>query len=135
MNSTARAIVVAALAMLAACSGNSSPVGLIDVNRVVANWTVYQNDQQQLDIEERRIVSSRQSTARKNAQAKALQQKYAGITNDLTRQIRDAATKIAQQRNLKLVVTKEGVGYGGVDITADVEKSMNITEKPTPSPT
>ena len=131
-----RAILIAAsAALLTACSGNSSPVGLIDVNRVVANWSVYQNDQQQLLSEEQRIVSSKQSAAQKSLQARALQKKYAGITNDLTNQIRRAAAAVAQERNLKLVVTKEGVGYGGVDITPDVEKSMNITEKATPSPT
>ena len=54
--------------------------------------------------------------------------------NELTKQIRDAATKVAQQKNLKLVVTTEGVGYGGVDITKDVEKAMNITDKATPAP-
>ncbi|MEO9170959.1 MAG: hypothetical protein ABI282_07555 [Candidatus Baltobacteraceae bacterium] len=128
-------LVALSLALLAGCSGKSSPVGLIDVNRVVANWPVYQNDQQQLLVEEQKIVRSKASSKEKTARAKTLQQKYAGITNDLTRQIRDAATKVAQKRNLKLVVTKEGVGYGGVDITPDVEKSMNITEKATPSPT
>ncbi len=124
-----------AAALLAGCSGNSSPVGLIDVNRVVANWSTYQNYQQQLLVEEQKIVRSRASTAQKTAQANALQKKYAGITNDLTKQIRDAASRVASQRNLKLVVTTEGVGYGGVDITPDVEKLMNITEKATPSPT
>ena len=39
-----------------------------------------------------------------------------------------------EQRQLKLVLTREGVGYGGVDITADVEKALNITEKATPTP-
>ncbi|HEV7178428.1 MAG TPA: hypothetical protein VGN11_01045 [Candidatus Baltobacteraceae bacterium] len=124
-----------AAAMLAGCTGNSSPVGLIDVNRVVANWPVYQNDQQQLLVEEQKIVQSKTSAGQKAREAQALQKKYAGITDDLTKQIRDAANKIATQRNLKLVVTKQGVGYGGVDITADVEKLMNITEKATPSPT
>ena len=128
-------IAACAAALLAGCSTNSSPVGLIDINRVVANWPTYQNDQQQLLTEEQKIVQSKASTARKTAQANALQKKYAGITDDLTKQIRDAATKVATQRNLKLVVTKEGIGYGGVDITPDVEKLMNITEKATPSPT
>jgi hypothetical protein len=35
---------------------------------------------------------------------------------------------------LKLVLTREGIGYGGVDITSDVEKALNITEKATPTP-
>jgi hypothetical protein len=33
------------------------------------------------------------------------------------------------------VVTKEGIGYGGVDITKDVESAMNITDKATPAST
>ena len=80
------------------------------------------------------IPAGRGSIAQKAAAALALQQKYAKITDQLTQQIRDAATKIAQQKQLKLVVTREGIGYGGVDITGDVEKSLNITEKATPTP-
>jgi Skp family chaperone for outer membrane proteins len=66
--------------------------------------------------------------------AAALQRKYAKITDQLSQQIRDAAGKIAAQNQMKLVLTREGVGYGGTDITSDIEKSMNITEKATPTP-
>jgi hypothetical protein len=123
-----------AAAMLAGCT-NNSPVGLLDVGRIVANWKTYQLNQQQLMIDEQKIVQEHASNAQKQRQAIALQQKYAGITEDLTNQIRKAAQQVAQQKNLKLVVTKQGVGYGGVDITPDVEKAMNITEassSPTP---
>jgi outer membrane protein len=124
---------VAASALLAGCA-TSSPVGLVDVNRIVANWPVYQQYQQQLLIDEQSIAQSRASQATKEQEALALQKKYAKITNELTARIRDAATKVASQKSLSLVVTKQGVGYGGVDITADVEKAMDITEKATPSP-
>lgn len=120
-------ITVIAAALLAGC-GNSSPVGLIDIGRIVANWKTYQLNQQQLMIDEQKIVQSRVSNAQKQREAIALQKKYAGITNDLTKQIRDAASKVASDKGLKMVVTKQGVGYGGVDITPDVEKAMNITE-------
>ena len=63
-----------------------------------------------------------------------MQAKYSKITDQLTQQIRDASQKIAQAKALKLVLTREGIGYGGVDITPDVEKSLNITEKATPTP-
>ncbi|MBV8637370.1 MAG: hypothetical protein JO322_04745 [Candidatus Eremiobacteraeota bacterium] len=116
-----------AAALLAGC-GNNSPVGLIDIGRIVANWKTYQLNQQQLMIDEQKIVQSRATNAQKQREAVALQKKYAGITDDLTKQIRDAAQKVASEKNLKMVVTKQGVGYGGVDITADVEKEMNITE-------
>jgi Skp family chaperone for outer membrane proteins len=122
-----------AAAIVAGCA-NASPVGLVDVNRIVTNWPVYQTFQQQLLQDEQAIQASRASTADKQRQAAALQKKYASITDQLTKQVRDAATKIAQQKNLTLVVTKEGVGYGGVDITKDVEKEMNITDKATPAP-
>lgn len=116
-----------AAALLAGCT-NNSPVGLIDIGRIVANWKTYQLNQQQLVIDEQKIVQSRVSNAQKQREALALQKKYAGITEDLTKQIRNAANKVASDKGLKLVVTKQGVGYGGVDITPDVEKVMNITE-------
>ena len=119
--------------VLAGCA-TSSPVGLVDVNRIVTNWPLYQQYQQQLLIDQQTIAQSKSSTASKAAQEQALEKKYSGITQQLTEQIRSAATKVAGTKSLKLIVTKEGVGYGGVDITADVEKLMNITEKATPSP-
>jgi Skp family chaperone for outer membrane proteins len=128
-------LIVAALAaaLLAGC-GASSPVGLVDVQRIVANWPEYQSYQSQLLVDEHGIANGKGSTAQKQRAAITLQQKYEKITEQLTQQIRDAAAKIAAQKQLKLVVTREGIGYGGIDITPDVEKSLNITEKATPAP-
>lgn len=123
----------ASAAGLTACAP-SSQIGLVDVQRIVANWPEYQGYQDRLSADERSITSRRESDARKQIEAVALQQKYAKITDQLSKEIRDAAAKIADQRQLKLVLTREGVGYGGVDITSDVEKALNITEKATPSP-
>ena len=123
---------LSATATMAGCA--SSPVGLVDVQRIVANWPEYQNYQNQLLADERTITNGRGSRGQKLRATLAMQQKYAKITEQLTQQIRDASTKIAQQRRLQLIVTREGVGYGGVDITGDVEKSLNITEKTTPAP-
>jgi Skp family chaperone for outer membrane proteins len=123
----------AGLAGVTGC-GTSSPIGLVDVQRIVANWPEYQGYQTQLLSDERSISSQRGNNRQKQRAAMTLEQKYSKITDQLTQQIRDAATKIAQQKQLKLVLTREGIGYGGVDITPDVEKSLNITEKPTPSP-
>jgi Skp family chaperone for outer membrane proteins len=124
---------LAAAAAIAGC-GTRSPVGLVDMQRIVSNWPEYQSYQNQLLSEERSISARRESSARKERAALILQLKYSKVTDQLSRQIRDAAGKIASQRQLKLVLTREGIGYGGVDITADVEKALNITEKATPSP-
>jgi Skp family chaperone for outer membrane proteins len=120
-------------ALIASCAARS-PIGLVDVQRIVNNWPEYQGYQNQLVSEERSIESRRESTARKQSAALALQRKYGKITDQLSQQIRDAAGKIAAQRQLKLVLTREGIGYGGIDITTDVEKALNITEKATPTP-
>jgi len=122
-----------AAALIAGCA-NNSPVGLVDVQRIVSNWTVYQSFQQQLLADEQQIAQSKASTAQKQRLAAELQKKYAGITDELTKQIRDAASKVAQQKNLTLVITREGVGYGGVDITKEVEAALHITDKATPAP-
>ncbi|MGB8965416.1 MAG: hypothetical protein WCB99_07230 [Candidatus Cybelea sp.] len=126
-------LVLLAAATIAGC-GTRSPVGLVDMQRIVSNWPEYQSYQNQLLSEERSISARRESSARKERAALILQLKYSKVTDQLSRQIRDAAGKIASQRQLKLVLTREGIGYGGVDITADVEKALNITEKATPSP-
>ena len=120
-------------ALLAGCAGHSS-IGLVDVQRIVTNWPEYQGYQNQMLGEERSISSRRESNARKQRDAFQLQSKYSKLTDQLSQQIRDAASKIATSRQLKLVLTREGIGYGGVDITGDVEKAFNITEKASPAP-
>ena len=128
------AIALSSLAgTLTGCAPHSS-VGLVDVQRIVSNWPEYQGYQNQMFSEERAVTSRRESNARKQRDAFNLQSKYNKITDRLSAQLRDVAGKIAAQRQLKLVLTREGIGYGGVDITADVEKALNITEKASPTP-
>ncbi|HZY98093.1 MAG TPA: hypothetical protein VFE36_00830 [Candidatus Baltobacteraceae bacterium] len=128
-------IMLAALvAAISTGCGAASPIGLVDVQRIVNNWPEYQSYQTQLYSDEQRIASGKGSNAQKQQALLAMQRKYAKITDQLTQQIRDVAAKVAQQKQLKLIVTREGVGYGGVDITPDVEKSLNIVEKASPAP-
>ena len=131
-----KTIIIATLSTLlfAGCGGAKSPIGLVDVDRIVANWPTYQNYQAQLYNDEARIAQSKANVQQKRQQAIALQRKYSSITEQLTQQIRDAAQKVAQEKQLQLVLTRQGVGFGGTDITPDVEKSLNITEKPSSSP-
>lgn len=127
-------IAAVAAAALAGCAGQNTPVGLIDVQRLAANWPQYQTVQNQLLADERGIESGKGSPQQKQQQVAQLQAKYSKLSQQLVGQIRDAATKVAQQKNLKLVVTKEFVTYGGTDITPDVEKALGITETASPSP-
>ncbi|MGH7737309.1 MAG: OmpH family outer membrane protein [Candidatus Tyrphobacter sp.] len=122
-----------ATAALAGCAP-SSPVGTLDVARIVQNWTTYQGYQAQLMMQEQTIAQSHESNAQKAAQAQNLQRVFAKYNAQLIADIQHATAKVAQEKGLKLVLTREGVGYGGVDITPDVEKALNITEQTTPAP-
>jgi Skp family chaperone for outer membrane proteins len=127
-------VIIAALAALTltACA-QSSPVGLLDVQRLTASWPQYNNVQNQLLSDERAIETGRGSAQQKQKQAAQLQAKYSALSNQLVDQIKTAAAKVAQRKNMKLVVTREFIGYGGTDITGDVEKEMGITESASPS--
>ena len=57
------------------------------------------------------------------------------MQTEVTGDVRAATEQVAKAKNLKMVFTREFVGYGGVDITPDVEKVLNITETAgTPKP-
>lgn len=112
----------------------SSPVGLVDVTRIVNNWSQYQGYQAQLQLQEQAIAQKRESLAQKQRDAAQLQARFGQITQQLTSEVQAATAQVARQKGLQLVLTREGVGYGGVDITADVEKILNITESATPTP-
>lgn len=127
-------ILAVTASLLAGCGASHSPIGLVDLQRLTTNWPQYANAQNQLAADVRAISAGRGSAAQKQRAVLQLQQKYAGLSSGLVKQIRDAATQVARQKNLKLVVTNEFVGYGGTDITPDVEKILGITEKATPTP-
>ena len=136
MKKRATALILCAAAILAGCGGKaqSRSVGLVDVARLTSNWPQYANYNNQMVADEQAIAQSRASNAQKQQQALQLQRHYAQIQDELVKKVRAAATQVAQQKNIKLVVTREFVGYGGVDITSDVEKILGITERATPSP-
>ncbi len=129
------ALLAAAVLSLAACSkGPDSQIGLVDVQRLTSNWPKFLNYQNQLNSDVTALQQSHAPDTQKQRQFAVLQQKYAQNQGELTNDVRDAAVKIAQSKGLKYVVTRQFVGYGGVDITPDVEKELNITEKATPAP-
>ncbi len=132
-------IVIAALAVslvgLAACSKPpQSTIGLVDVPRITANWPKFLNYQNQLNSDVQGIQQSRASNSEKQRELAGLQARFQTNQTELTSDVRDAAQQVASDKHLTYVFTRQFVGYGGVDITPDVEKLLNITEKATPSP-
>ena len=128
-------IAVAALLALCACSGGpKGDIGLIDTVRIQQNWPKFLNYQNQLSADAAALQHSGASNAQKAKEGAQLQQRFTQAQNELTGEVTDAAKQVAANRGLKYVFTRQYVGYGGVDVTADVEKILKIEEKATPTP-
>jgi hypothetical protein len=119
----------AACAALAGCaSGTDSSVATIDLARIQNNWPKFINYSNQLASDTASINRSGASQPQKQAELDQLRRRYVSMQNEVSGDVRDAAQKVADERHIKLVVTRQFVGYGGIDITPDVEKILNITE-------
>lgn len=129
--------VISASALLVLCACSTAPktdIGLIDVQRIMANWPKFQNYQNQLSVDAQAIERSKKSEREKAKMRGALQLRFNQDQNELYNDVTDAAKQVAASRNLKLVFTRQYVGYGGVDITPDIEKILKIDDKSTPAP-
>ena len=129
-------VATAALASLCACGNNASKtdIGLVDVQRISQNWPKFQNYQNQLANDAQTLERSRRPD-RDKAQARAqLQARFAQAQTELSVDVTAAAKQVAADKHLTYVFTRQYVGFGGVDITADVEKILKIEDKGTPAP-
>jgi Skp family chaperone for outer membrane proteins len=118
-----------ALATLAGCASQVDPsVATIDLTRIQNNWPKFINYSNQLASDTASINRSGASPREKEQQLDALRRRYVSMQNEVSGDVRDAAEKVATDRHIKLVVTRQFVGYGGIDITPDVEKILQITE-------
>ncbi len=124
--------IVAALALAALAGCNKPPandVATVNVGRIVSNWPKYLNFQNQLGADAQALDRSNLSESDKRTARTALQERYVRFTGEISSDIQAAAQQVATEKHFKLVVTREYVGYGGVDITPDVEKVLHVTEK------
>ena len=122
-------LIATAVVALAGCASQPTPVATIDLTRIQANWPKFINYSNQLASDTAAIQRSGASPRAKAEQLDRLRQRYVDMQNEVTGDVRSAAEQVANDRQFKLVVTRQFVGYGGVDITADVEKILKITEK------
>jgi Skp family chaperone for outer membrane proteins len=131
-----RALLVTTLfGSLCACNnGPQGSIGLVDVQRISQNWPKFQNYQNQLANDAQTIERSNRSAGEKARARAQLQQRFSQAQNELTGDVSTAAKQVAADKHLTYVLTRQYVGYGGIDITPDVEKILKIVEKPSPSP-
>jgi Skp family chaperone for outer membrane proteins len=128
--------VAASLLAMTACSkpAPQGDIGLVDVPRLTSNWPKFLNYQNQLNSDVTTIQRSRLADSQKQHELQGLQLRFQTNQTELTTDVRDAAQQVAADKHLRFVLTRQYVGYGGVDITPDVEKILKIVEKATPAP-
>ena len=116
-------------AVLAGCASQQSQVATVNITRITQNWPKFINYNNQLASDTDAINRSSASPRDKQRQLDRLRQQFVKMQEEVTNDVRVAAEEVANQRHFKLVITREFVGYGGTDITTDVEKILKITEK------
>jgi Skp family chaperone for outer membrane proteins len=124
-----------ALLLVTGCSSPpKSTIGLIDTQRITNNWPKFQNYQNQIAADEAAIQRSNATNAQKAQQVAQLQERFVSAQRELTDDVSSAAEHVAKDKGLTYVLTRQYVGYGGVDITSDIEKILKITEPASPKP-
>ena len=111
-----------------------SDVATVDLARIMANWPKFANYNNQIQADAFAIESSKAPESQKARQRAELAQRFNQFQQEITSDVSGAAQQVATNRKFKMVFTRQGIGYGGTDITADVEKILKIEEKATPKP-
>jgi Skp family chaperone for outer membrane proteins len=124
-----------ALALAASgCARTHSTVAVVNIANIEQRWPKFINYSRQLQANYMAINESRISPNAKRAELMQWQQQSLRWQDEVTGDVRDAVKQIATDRHYQLVVTKQGVDYGGDDITIDVEKALNIDTSGSPPP-
>ena len=129
------AIALAALAsVLTGCAHARSSVAVVNVNTIEQRWPKFINYYRQIQANYVAINESKISPAEKRKAFQQWQQQSQRWQDEVSGDVRNAVKQIAGDEHYELVVTRQGVAYGGDDITADVEKALKIDPNASPAP-
>ncbi len=129
-------LVGAALAalLLNGCAHKHSQVAVVNVAALEQRWPKFINYYRQIQANYVAINDSRISPAEKQRALAQWQQQSQRWQDEVSNDVRNVVKDIAAQQHYQMVVTRQGVAYGGDDITVDVEKALKIdTSSPQPT--
>ena len=125
-----RSLVPIGLALLIAAGCGRSPVGVVESRRILRESVLALSYQRQLDEQEKAMaadlqllagrLSAEDLQARRQSYLKELNELKQSLEARLNERIRQAVAEVARQRRLRVVLVKESVPIGGVDVTDDV---------------
>ncbi|MDQ2818086.1 MAG: OmpH family outer membrane protein [Candidatus Eremiobacteraeota bacterium] len=129
-----RCLAVCALgAVLGGCARGHSQVAVVNVATLEQSWPKFINYENQLQANFVAIRDSKMKPDEKRRQFMQLQQQSKRWQDEVSGDVRSAVQGIAAERRYQIVVTRQGVAFGGDDITDDVKKALKIPLS-TPSP-
>jgi hypothetical protein len=126
----------AALSVLSfsGCSHAHSKVAVVNIAAIEQRWPKFINYYRQIQANYVAINDSKVSPAEKRRALAQWQQQSQRWQDEVSNDVRSVVKNIAGQQHYEMVVTRQGVAYGGDDITTDVEKALKIdTSSPAPS--
>lgn len=130
----AAAVLTAGAIATTGCAHTHSTVATVNVATIEQRWPKFINYYRQLQANYIAIRDSRISPAEKQKALLAFQQQSARWQDEVSNNVRDVVKQIAADQHYQMVLTRQGVAYGGDDITLDVEKALKIdTSSPAPS--
>jgi len=119
---------------LSGCAHPRSSIAVVDVAAIEQRWPKFINYYRQIQANYVAISESKISPAEKRKAFDQWQQQSQRWQDEVSGDVRDAAKQIADAKHYKMVVTRQGVAYGGDDITLDVEKALKIDTTASPVP-
>ncbi len=120
--------------LLTGCAHQHSSVAVVNVNTIEQRWPKFINYYRQIQANYVAINESKISPAEKQKAFRQWQQQSQRWQDEVSGNVRDAVKQIATDKHYTLVVTRQGVAYGGDDITLDVEKALKIDTSASPVP-
>ncbi|MDF2572111.1 MAG: hypothetical protein K0R55_3715 [Sporomusa sp.] len=126
-------VFIAGLA-LTGCSGNQATIGVLDVNKVMADSPKVKQFQDQLNVKGKELSDQLEkdkagiSAEEFQKRQEAAYGEFLKIKQDLETQIdnaiKQAIEQVSKEKKLGVVLYKNSVAQGGTDITDDVIKKM-----------
>lgn len=127
-------VVFAFSVLVSGCSSSAQNVGVLDVNKVMAESPKVKGFQDQLNVKGKELSDKLEkekagiSAEEYQKRQEAAYGEFVKIKQDLEGQV-DASIKqtleqVAKEKNLSVILYKNGVAQGGTDITDEVIKRM-----------
>ncbi len=116
------------------CAHARSSIAVVNVANIEQRWPKFINYYRQIQANYIAINESKISPDDKRKALAQWQEQSQRWQDEVTNDVRDAVRQIATDRHYQMVVTKQGVSYGGDDITTDVEKALKIDVNASPAP-